>query len=783
MRYVLVGCLLGCFFGASAQAQVTSDGALSTTVKYSNNLNATITGGELKGANLFHSFSSFSIPTGGSASFDLKNTPNISTIFSRVTGSTTSEINGNLRTLNGNNPVSLFLLNPNGIVFGPKAKLDISGSFIATTADRIQFSDGSFFEATGKETPLLSVSAPIGLGFGAAPGAIAVNQATLRVPSNQSLLLAGNDLNITGKLYAEGGRMDFASVSGSGVVSLIKDDRQALGLRLPDSIPLGKLTIGAPRATDIVTLIYVEAPQGGSFNATAQNADLLGDTAIYGGVKGKTAPNSLSGDINFDIRDRLFLDYAAITNRVNTGSQGHAGNVNIRTGSLHMVGGSFLSATTRSVGNAGMVNVIARGDIHLDGQDKAGEPTGIFSSARSAAIGNGGRVNLDAESIRFTNGAIIELVTQGRGDAGRVNLTARDQVSFTGAVQIPDSKGYWYSSSILNNVDKTGIGNGGDIEIVAPKIEFSKGATLLTNSRGQGNAGNIRLQASRSLRLDGMSDRGVPSSFQSEVEKTGIGNGGNITIQTPLFQASRGAFVSVSGMGKGAAGNLKLITDRAILSDDASLQATAKDGNQGNITIQSNFLSLQQHSQIVTTATGTASGGNIAINANLIFGRGDSDIMANAIEGQGGNVQIATQGLLGFKYSDQLTPGNEITASSQFGVNGTVQVDLLGTDFNAALVKLPIEMVDPSQKVSRSCDAKDDSRFVITGRGDLPLDPSQYLRTDRPWHDLREAPVASTPAIRTALGEATVGLKNAQGQTELMAMRSPEQLQASCGGQ
>jgi filamentous hemagglutinin family protein len=787
MRYILVGCLLGCLWGSQALAQVAADGTLPTVVKYSDNLNAVITGGDLQGTNLFHSFNQFSIPASGSVSFDLRNTPSISTIFSRVTGGEASNINGTLRTLNGKTPVSFFLLNPNGVVFGPRAKLDISGSFIATTAERIRFADNSFFDATDLRPALLSVSVPIGLAFGDRPGAIAVNQSTLRVANNQSLLLAGNDLNITGKLYAEGGRMDFASIAGRGVVDLVSDDRQALGFRLPGGIALGNLSLGAPLATDILTRIYVEAPQGGSLNVTAQNADLLGDTAIYGGVKGKTAPQSLSGDINFEIRDRLFLDYAAITNRVNTGSQGHAGNVNLRTGSLQMVGGSFLSATTRGVGNAGTVQVSARKGIVLDGQDAAGEPTGIFSSARSAAIGNGGKVSLTAATIDFTNGAIIELVTQGKGDAGQVSLTASDRVAFTGAVKVPDSKGYWYSSSILNNVDKTGIGNGGDIVIAAPTIDFSQGATLLVNTRGRGNAGNILLQASRSVRLDGMSDRGVATSFQSDVEAAGIGKGGNIVIQTADFQASQGAFVTVSGLGKGDAGNLRLQADRVRLLDGASFQAKVSDGNQGNVTIQSRYLSLKNNSQLITTATGTASGGNINIKADLILGLGNSDITANAIEGQGGNVKITTQGLFGFAYRDRLTPDNDITASSQFGVNGTVQVNRIGVDPNAGLVALPVDIVDPSQKIATGCGQPNDSRFIATGRGGMAQNPSHQWISDRPWSDLRpggyKGAIAGSPSPSGALTEANLLQVNVQGQSELVAQGDPSRTNqgTTCG--
>ena len=122
-----------------SQAQVTSDRILSTNVATADNLNYSIDGGARAGSNLFHSFEEFSIPTGGSAVFT--NAEDIENIFSRVTGSNISSIDGRLQA-QGN--ASLFLINPNGIIFGPEASLNIGGSFVASTANGIQFADGTF---------------------------------------------------------------------------------------------------------------------------------------------------------------------------------------------------------------------------------------------------------------------------------------------------------------------------------------------------------------------------------------------------------------------------------------------------------------------------------------------------------------------------------------------------------------------------------------------------------------------------------------------------------------
>ena len=159
-----------------AMAQVVSpDSTLNTTVSRSSNT-FTITNGTAAGTNLFHSFREFSIPTNGSAVFNLVNTPNVSTIFSRVTGTTVSNIDGLIRSINNTNPVSLFLMNPNGIIFGPNARLNISGSFVGTTAERIQFQNGREFNTTDP-TPLLTIALPIGLQFGSTSAPIQVNGA------------------------------------------------------------------------------------------------------------------------------------------------------------------------------------------------------------------------------------------------------------------------------------------------------------------------------------------------------------------------------------------------------------------------------------------------------------------------------------------------------------------------------------------------------------------------------------------------------------------------------
>lgn len=151
------------FFGNCAIAQtppstVPDDtlGAESSIVTPNVEINGVpsdrIDGGATRGTNLFHSFQELNVGEGRGAYFS--NPTGIENIFSRVTGTNRSEIMGRLGVLGDAN---LFLLNPNGIMFGPNASLDLRGSFLGSTANSIKFSDGTEFRANASQiAPILT---------------------------------------------------------------------------------------------------------------------------------------------------------------------------------------------------------------------------------------------------------------------------------------------------------------------------------------------------------------------------------------------------------------------------------------------------------------------------------------------------------------------------------------------------------------------------------------------------------------------------------------------------
>src|SRR5262249_9402246 len=202
---------------AQVRTAITPDGSLRTTVTPQGNV-FTITGGTRpgNGPNLFHSFAQFTVGTNDTARF--AGPAEIGNILSRVTGGQPSLIDGQLQsTIPG---AHLFLLNPSGVLFGPNASLDVSGSFHVSTADYVRLADGGRFSARLSETSTLSVAPPVAFGFlGPTPAAITVQGSTLQVPEGATFSVVGGETKIGGgTLRAPSGRIQSAAVAPAGEV-------------------------------------------------------------------------------------------------------------------------------------------------------------------------------------------------------------------------------------------------------------------------------------------------------------------------------------------------------------------------------------------------------------------------------------------------------------------------------------------------------------------------------------------------------------------------------------
>lgn len=679
-----------------------SDRSLGTTVVPATPQIDLITGGTRpgNGINLFHSFQEFNVQNGRAVYF--ANPAGVQNILSRITGTNPSNIFGTLGVFGGN--ANLFLINPNGIIFGPNARLDVGGSFIATTANAIQFGEQGFFNAsTPQSLPLLTIN-PSALLFNQISRGNITNSSTafagldpagdgvfgLRVPDGQSLLLVGGDVNLVGgQLNALGGRVEIGGLAEPGIVEIAAQGG-VLSLSFPPDVTRSNVTLtnGAQ--------IAVNAANGGSITLTAQNITLADSSALYAGIRNFLgSENNQGGDITLNATGTIALDQSYIFNNVQLDSIGQSGNINIQSDSLSLTNGSRITASIYGKGNTGSISIQAEKAVFLD------QNSAVFNTVEANGVGNSSSINLSAESLELRGGSELLTVVQGasgsfpagRGNAGDINLNVRGAINITGVRQ--------FRSGLFSSVDPGATGNGGNINIVTNSLYVSDEAWLDASTQGQGNAGNVFIQAKNGIFLD------QNALIFSNVANGGVGEGGNINISAKSLELRGGAQLitsiepasTVLPAGKGNAGNVNVNVQESVnITGSGSLPSgiysyvsSGGSGNAGDITINSRSLSLTEGAELAAGTLGKGNAGRISIQASgAVFldqeanvfssveagGIGDAggiNLLANSLDLRGGS-QLVTgvQPAFAFLPAGQGNAGN-------VNINVQGQVNIIGT--------------------------------------------------------------------------------------------------------
>ncbi|WP_413174697.1 filamentous hemagglutinin N-terminal domain-containing protein [Anabaena azotica] len=783
-------------------AQVTVDNTLNTAVISGSN-NYFIINGTRVGNNLFHSFSQFSLPSGVSASFD--NATDIQNIFSRVTGGKISNIDGEIST---KGTANLFLLNPTGIIFGQNASLNIGGSFIGTTANSIKFADGAEFSAVQSSgTALLTMSVPVGLQMGQNPGGIAVentghrliggiftpvdrsnNPIGLQVGTGNTLMLIGGEVKFSGGIAAVngGGHLEIGSVS-DGQVGLNTTVSGWVGdystVRQFNDIHLAQQSLLDSSGTS------------GSIQLQGRNINLTDGSAILIQNLGATASEGIKIKATESLNLIGNVSDGSIGSSIQTDNLGtaQAGDITISAGQLSIQNGGLILTRMFTQASGGNMSVNVAGSIDISGfaPNNAIRLSSISTTTVNSA--NAGNLTVTTGNLRLLNGAGLSSTTIGFGQAGTVRVNAADLIEIAG------NNSMILSPSALTSTT-LGPGNANNAFINTSRLVVRDGGFLGSNTVATGSSGSVIINASEFVDIKG---RGAGSITPTRIVSTAeildpitqaafglppipTGDAGSLIINTPLLRITDGAYITVRNDGPGKAGDLQINANSILLDKQGNITASTASGNGGDVKLNlQDYLLMRQHSLISATAGGNGNGGNITINSPIIFGRENSDIVANAIQGKGGNVNINTRGILGLEYRSQLTPENDITASSQSGVNGTVDIHNFGLNPNFSLVELPANVSDPSQQIANSCSVNTGSSFVAIGRGGIPQNPIQEVRSDRTWSDIRDlsgfpktqSVQAQIPKYPETPVQATSWRRNAQGKIELIANLSPTQVQ------
>jgi len=480
------------------------------------------------GGNLFHSFQEFNIFYGETATFTSPDS--VKNILARVTGSNASLINGRLKS-NAN----LFLVNPNGLLFGKNASLNINGSFHATTADYIGLGKTGRFAATNPSDSNLTIAPPSAFGFldtNISP--ITIQGNILEVPEEQTLSIIGGDLQIYDSvLLASGGRINLVAVASKG--ELILD-----GFRT-NFDKLGKITLSESNPA------FLE-----SFGVPVANVDVSGS----------------KGNGQIFIRAGHFLSDTASIFADTYGDDSSKIDIFI-DGDMELRNGARITADNFGDSQGGYINIKVTNILRLSGFNLEKVETDYINSLSIIATNNfnggtGGTINIEAASLELNPG-LIQAGTESNGDAGNIIIKAQEIA--------------------LNNLSEIqtasfGEGNAGEINIISHNLSLNNGSVIGSLSK-QAGGGNIELSISNKVNL--VNDSSITAeTFGTKPQD----NGGNLTIENPKFFILNNSKLHTKAYA-GNGGNIRIVADLFIKSSDSIIDASSELGVNGEINIDS----------------------------------------------------------------------------------------------------------------------------------------------------------------------------------------------------
>jgi filamentous hemagglutinin family protein len=712
-------------FPFPALAQIIPDNTLGS--EKSQIINDNIAGGAIRDSSLFHSFQEFNVSEGKAVYFTNPN--NITNIFTRVTGSNPSNILGKLGVLGNAN---LFLLNPQGIVFGKNAQLDLRGSFFASTADSVVFNNGFEFSSSNPQAPLLTVNMPVGLRFRDHPGTI-INQSqaigTLNLPplpetipidnhlglavdNGQALAFIGGNIQLDhGNLTANNGQIILGSVANSGLVNFTLSP-QNVTVNYDNIQNFGNIEISNN------SLINTSGIGGGEINLQGKNI-LLNSSQIFALTLGNLAGKGIN------INAQKFRSQAGSKISTTTYGEGAGGAINIRTTDSVELSGVGFPRFQNLIATYLITGIINSFDLP------------IVLSNNTFNTGRAGDITIDTKNLLLENGAAIGSGTYGSQNGGKLNINTK-------VLEL-------VSSGINNGTFRGSTGKGGDISISSEKLIVRDGSSLASLNRGEGVSGNINIQASESVEVLRTPAGSVSQTLIGTTSFGGTGKAGDITIDTKRLLVSEGAGISLTSgvaignvlldpMG-GTGGNLTVrATESVQLAGVSGVLAnggrsisflsadTYTNSRGGDIYLSTPLLTLENGGIISAASLGTGDAGNITIDAGRV------QLLGIQNPGELNSRIQASVGIVG----DLTNPNATANAGSlnlnvrQLLVqnNSTINVQGLGTG-KAGSINIVADAIALNNKgsINGSTDAGGGGNINITAK-DIQLRRASTITTD-----------------------------------------------------
>jgi len=475
--------------------------------------------------------------------------------------------------------------------------------------------------------------------------------------------------------------------------------------------------------------IYIDAQNAQGLNAPATGIDVSTLEQGVGGSAGTVTIQPLSGPLSLQILNGGLI--SAIS-----GNNGAGGSINIVADSIELDGQTSDLFTGIRSGAEGLGSAGQGGDIHIQTRTLT-LANGAQISAQTFSMGGGGSISVNADIIEVLSGSSIDAETFGAGPGGNITLAATTSLILNGQHAEIDG-GNTYG---VPGYDAPA----GNVTITTPLLEVLNGGLISASALGGSPGGNITVNAGN-LVLDNNSGISAASisapggtiaitakgtiqlSENSTISASSLhSDGGNVSLTSPSLIDLRNSQINASAGGGG--GNVT-IDPQSVALNNSTITASAGTGIGGKITIEpasSVYLldsTLDAHSTSGSggnilvaspagnTGTGTAGAPLVTLN--------QSDVVANAPQGQGGNITFISKGFL--------QSGGRIDASG--AKNGTVEIRSPNVDLTGIVVPLPASLLDAESQLQPYCGLKlagAVSSFLVVGRGGMPLQPSGVL--------------------------------------------------------
>lgn len=602
-----------------------SDGTGTVVTPEGNRID--ISGGQRSadGANLFHSFEQFGLSAEQIANFLAS--PDIQNILGQISGGNVSVIDGLVQVSGGS--ANLYLINPAGIILGPNAALNLDGSFTATTADRLGFSD-RWLEVMNPDNYADLVGTPNQWVFSAASPGSVLNLGDLGVNVGQSLTLAGGTVVNLGRLSAPEGTLTLLAVPGEQRVR-ISQDNQLLSLEVAPLVnPDGSLAITPLTLPELLT---------GS-EGTIAAMRLI--TNPDGSVQLVDAPLALPTTAGTAIAAGS-LDAAGVT----------GGQINLLGNQV-----AAIAADLNVSGDLGGGSVYLGGDAQ--GQDRLPAAAQILVSADSQiradaiAAGDGGEVTLWGDRSTQFYGAISAQGGAAGGNGGQVEVSSPGGLAFEGTIDTRAPQGS-PGTLLIDPVNIEIVASGGNTS--STTLGFSDApddaqiaVDLLNNA-----STSISLQATNDIR------------FSTDVAIAGFGI--NLTAT-----ANNNILVNGDITTNGSDVTLQADADGNGMGAVRSSPGTMIQAGGGDVTAAGAMLQLGSISSSTAGAPGQVS---LTASGDITFETID---VSNISVGPGGSVALVAGGTV--RGTNTLPFGATITAAGTSfvaaGSSGTVTIQHTG---------------------------------------------------------------------------------------------------------